>query len=84
MQQRSKKHFQRRAQLLEESFINVNSIVIKEDDNLFCIKAVCATSMKSVNRWITVAINKAPVEVFLLTVNVLLENLGFVPMLSHF
>lgn len=61
---RVEKHFQRGAQLLEESFIDLNSIVIKEDDNLFCIKAVCAASMKNVNRWITVAINKAPVEVF--------------------
>ena len=49
---------------MEESFIDVSSVVVKENDSLFCVKGVCAASMKNVDRWITVAINKAPVEVF--------------------
>ena len=40
-----KKHFQRGQQLLEESFIDIGSDVIKENDSLFCIKCVCAASM---------------------------------------
>ena len=59
-----KKNFERGEQLLEESFIDVGSVVIKENDSLFCIKGVCAASLKSIDRWVTAAISKSPVEIF--------------------
>ena len=59
-----KKHFHRGEQLLEESFLDVGSVVVKENLSLFCIKGVCAASMKNMNRWVTVAISKFPVEVY--------------------
>ena len=46
------------------SFIDVGSVVVKENLSLFCIKGVCAASMKNMNRWVTVAISKFPVEVY--------------------
>ena len=59
-----KNHFQRGEQLLEESLIDVGSVVVKENDSLFCIKGVCAASMKNMNRLVTMAIRKFPVEVY--------------------
>ena len=35
-----KKHFQSGEKLLEESFIAVGSVVVKENDSLFCTKGV--------------------------------------------
>ena len=36
-----KQHFQCGEQLLEESFIDVGSVVVKENESLFCIKLCC-------------------------------------------
>ena len=44
-----KKHFQRGEQLLEESFIDIGSVVVKENDTILCIKGVCAASIKNIS-----------------------------------
>ena len=41
-----KKHFHRGEQLLEEIYLDINSIYTKQDDTVFCIKGVCAASLK--------------------------------------
>ena len=40
------KHFCRGEQLLEENFIDITSIYSKQSDTLFCLKEVCAASLK--------------------------------------
>lgn len=59
-----KKHFERGEQLLEEQYIDISSIHVKYSDNLFCIKGVCAASLKKVDRWVTVVINTEPCEIY--------------------
>ena len=59
-----KKHSHRGEQLLEEPFLDVGSVVVKKNLSLFCIKGLCAASMNNMNRWVTVAISKFPVEVY--------------------
>ena len=58
-----KKHFERGCQLLEESFISTDSVYVKEDDTMFCIKSVCAASLKKQNRWVTAALSKETADV---------------------
>lgn len=41
-----KKNFERASQLLAESYIDLDSIYCMDSDNLFCIKGVCAASLK--------------------------------------
>ena len=53
-----KKHFERGSQLLEESFISVESIYAKDTENLYCLKGICAASLKKKDRWVTIAISK--------------------------
>ena len=52
------KHFLRGKQLLEENFIDVASIYSKQSDTLFCLKGVCAASLKKQNRWTFMALSK--------------------------
>ena len=54
----TKKTFNRGQQFLEENYIDVGSIYAKENDELFCLKGVCAASLKREDRWIFVAISK--------------------------
>ena len=52
------KHFRRGEQLLEENFIDIASIYSKQSDTLFCLKGVCAASLKKQNRWTFMALSK--------------------------
>ena len=52
-----KKNFERGGQFLSESYIDLDSIYVMRTDELFCLKAVCAASLKKQDRWITVAIS---------------------------
>ena len=40
------KHFRRGEHLLEEDFIDIASIYSEQSDTLFCLKGVCAASLK--------------------------------------
>lgn len=59
-----KKHFERGEQLLEKQYLDINSIHVKQSDNVFCIKGVCAASLKKVDRWVTVALNIEPCNIY--------------------
>ena len=52
------KHFRRGEQLLEENFIDIASIYSKQSEILFCLKGVCAASLKNQNRWTFMALSK--------------------------
>ena len=52
------KHFRRWEQLLEEHFTGIASICSKQSDTLFCLKGVCAASLKKQNRWTFMALTK--------------------------
>ena len=52
------KHFRRGEQLLEENFIDIASIYSKQSDTLFCLKEVCAASLKKENRCTFMALSK--------------------------
>ena len=52
------KHFLRGEQLLEENFIDIASIYSKQSDTLFCLKWVCAVSLKKQNPWTFIALSK--------------------------
>ena len=54
-----KKPFVRGNQFLVEQYIDETSIYTKENIQHFCIKGVCAASLKKEDRWIFIAINKA-------------------------
>ena len=43
---------------LEEQYIDLSSIHSKQSIELFCVKGVCAASMKKIDRWIFIAIKK--------------------------
>ena len=58
-----KKNFERGSQLLEESFISVDSVYVKEVDSLYCIKGVCAASLKKKDRWVTIALSKDTADI---------------------
>ena len=58
------KHFERGEQLLEEAYVDISSIYVKDNENLFCIKGVCAASLKKLDRWVTVSIQKNPCEIY--------------------
>ena len=45
-------------QLLEENFIDIASIYSKQSDTLFCLKGVCAASLKKQNRWTFMVLSK--------------------------
>ena len=59
-----KKHFERGEQLLEEAYVDISSIYVKENEILFYIKGVCAASLKKLDRWVTVSIQKNPCEIY--------------------
>ena len=41
-----KKHLERGETLIEEQFIDTDSVYIKEIEKLFCLKGLCASSLK--------------------------------------
>ena len=53
-----KKQFNRGNQLLEEQFLDINSIFSKENQEYFCIKYICAASLKKANRWLFLFLEK--------------------------
>ncbi|XP_057291246.1 uncharacterized protein LOC130613905 [Hydractinia symbiolongicarpus] len=53
-----KKHFIRGEQFLEEKFLDTDTIYVKEDETIFCLKGVAAASLKKANRWVFLAIEK--------------------------
>lgn len=54
-----KKHFQRGHQLLEENFVDLNSIYSKQNESFFSIKGTCAASLKQKDRWVFIVIKKS-------------------------
>ena len=52
------KHFRRSKQLLEEKFIDMAFVYSKQSDTLFCLRGVCAASLKKQNRWNFMALSK--------------------------
>ena len=53
-----KKHLSRGEMFLEKQYIDLSSIHSKQSIELFCVKGVCAASMKKIDRWIFIAIKK--------------------------
>ena len=53
-----KKHFPRGEQLLDDNFIDIAFIYSKQSNTLFCLKAVCAASLKKQNHWTFMALSK--------------------------
>ena len=51
-------------QLLEEQYLDISSIHVKHGDDLFCIKGVCAASLKKTDQWVTVALTINPCEIY--------------------
>lgn len=58
-----KKHFSRGDQLLEEQYVDTNSIYTKQTADLFAIKGVVAASLRKKVRWVFVVIEKATADV---------------------
>ena len=58
-----KKHFSRGAQLLEEQYVDLNSIFSKQNDSVFCVKGVVAASLKKQTRWVFIAIDKSTADI---------------------
>ena len=56
---KSKKHFQRGQQFLEESFIDLSSILSKQNDKYFSVKGICSASVKQKDRWVFIVIQKS-------------------------
>ena len=73
-----KKHFQRGTQLIEENYTDIRSIYSKQNDDFFCIKGICAASLKKENRWAVAVIDKKNSGVILLIVNAKQEKLEHV------
>ena len=46
------KHFQQGQQFLEENFIDLNSILSKQNDKYFSVKGICSVSLKQKDRWV--------------------------------
>ena len=44
------KHFKRGQKFLEENFINLNSILSKQNHKYFSVKGICDASLKQINR----------------------------------
>ena len=53
------KDFQRGQQLLEENFIDLNSILSKQNDKYFSVKGICSASLKQKDRWVFIVIQKS-------------------------
>ena len=53
-----KKNFNRGEHILEENYLDLGSIFVKENENLICLKGICAASLKQKDRWVTTAIGK--------------------------
>ena len=58
-----KKHFSQGAQLLEEQYVDLNSIFSKQNDSVFCVKGVVAASLKKQTRWVFIAIDKSTADI---------------------
>ena len=58
-----KKHFTRGEQLLEEKFISLNSMLVKQDSSYFCVKGMCSASLRKKNRYVTIALWKSDASV---------------------
>ena len=52
------KHFCRGEELLEDDFIDIASIYLKQSDTLICLKGVCTASLKKQNCWTFMALSK--------------------------
>ena len=52
-----KKHFELGETLIEEQFIDTDSVYIKENEKLFCVRGQCAFSLKKKDQWVTTAIS---------------------------
>ena len=59
-----KKKFDRGCQFLEELYIDLHSVHVKDSDNIFIVKALCAASLKQVDRWVIYALTKSPCNVY--------------------
>ena len=46
------KHVQQGQQFLEENFIDLNSILSKQNDKYFSVKGICSASLKQKDRWV--------------------------------
>ena len=56
---KSKKHFERGQQFLDESFIDLSSILSKQNDKYFSVKGICSASLKQKDRWVFIVIQKS-------------------------
>ena len=54
----TKKNFNRGEQFLEENYLDLGSIFVKENEHLICLKGICAASLKQRDRWVTIAVRK--------------------------
>ena len=59
-----KKNFDRGCQLLEEQYIDLVSVHVKENDSIYLVKGLCAASLKQVDRWVIFALKKSPCQVY--------------------
>ena len=46
-------------QFLEETFIDLNSILSKQNDKYFSVKGICSASLKQKDRWVFIVIQKS-------------------------
>ena len=53
------KHFQQGQQFLEENFIDLNSILFKQNNKNFNVKDICAASLKQRDRCVFIVIQKS-------------------------
>ena len=75
-----KKNFQRCSKLLEEQYINLHSVHVKEDNDVYVVKDRCAASWRQVDRWVNFALKKDHARYILSIVGVLQGQLIFVLM----
>ena len=61
------KHVQQGQQFLEENFIDLNSILSKQNDKYFSVKGICSASLKQKDRWVFIVIQKSTGDIELAT-----------------
>ena len=54
-----KKHFRRGEQFVKENYIDSDYVYTKYNEKYFFVKGICVASMKSKERWVSLAVNRS-------------------------
>ena len=59
-----KKNFGCGCQFLDEQYIDLHSVHIKDSDNIFIVRGLYDASLKQVDRWVIFALTKSPCQMY--------------------